>query len=1081
MDDSHQLSSFAHTDAFIKGSRYLCSLDYTTDPNTAEDTAECRILDELCNQLDEYQEQSYLLDPSLERLVSPLIEKLRDQILESGDAALDNVRVKRIARLLYFVTKVRGAKVVVRFFPHEVTDLIHLLSLLSPSPTTPSTSEISNDPLLSTTWELRYLLLLWLSVCVRLPFDLSKLEPGTGERIEQCAERWIKGGSKEREGGIEVLARYYSRQDAPLESLIEKCERELSEEDNMLFSSGLVQTLCVVLKTASPDALLDHFPSLYHLLSFLPADTKGGAVLGKARVKVAGRLALMRLGKSDISDRGDVPEEVEVILGELMESLSHPDTIVRWSAAKYLARLTLPLPSDFASTVIESVLGIFEECLEESDRAEHGLQGACFAFGELGRRGLITNDEQIGRLLEGVMKALLFDRRRNMQTIGTSVRDSAAYVLWSLSRTLTPAQAQPYAQKLAERLVCVAVFDREVSIRRAASAAFQEAVGRWGVFPHGIDVLRKIDFFTVSVRHRAYLHAAPSVALHPEYRRAILEHLLVTGMTHYDPDIRELAASALGKVTAIDAEGLAEDMIRQQLEKLVTKDSAKLHGILLSLAALAESAETLKAEMREELRSRVFVAAVGLLDTPASARLLRTTHFVLFSALLCLSNSAPTSALSTRIKGSSRWMDVLHHSGDHADEKVHRQAATAIYRISQALDYLDSKSGNRQQAAALMLGEVTYTKENQTKLVEVIERLIPFVGREAKGKAVSVEARQNGVEALASILRAQETADPVSPELFTNAFDALLPGLNDYTNDQRGDVGSWVRATTLRSLTSLSPSLLDGSSPYSSAFTQTKLDNLVGAFAKLAVERIDTVREAAGLGLVHIAKVDSGENGPRMKGKNALAEAVSEPDTSKWRNIAWSSEQVLPLLEVEEYRSSLLEGALLATNQHTSSTPFLDYLLMLTPLSLDSPGYSQLQAMRDLHSLARRNFSSNRIFVPFLFVLSSLVEAGALEELVMEESGEGLKTVEMALAIAVNSVQKMKAPPRVEASSKVVIAFLAVPKVGVLAAEKIPLFLLHHLTWLRQQAADDLFGVVSALGLEEESAELESLLTETAW
>lgn len=124
-----------------------------------------------------------------------------------------------------------------------------------------------------------------------------------------------------------------------------------------------------------------------------------------------------------------------------------------------------------------------------------------------------------------------------MQTIGTSVRDSAAYVLWSLARTLTPQQVQPYSQQLAERLVCIAVFDREVSIRRAASAAFQEAVGRWvsfsspsapsleiisltvalnviqGIFPHGIDVLRKIDFFTVSVRHRAYLTAAPSVAL----------------------------------------------------------------------------------------------------------------------------------------------------------------------------------------------------------------------------------------------------------------------------------------------------------------------------------------------------------------------------------------------------------------------------------------------------------------------------------------------------------------------------------------------------------------------------------------
>lgn len=46
---------------------------------------------------------------------------------------------------------------------------------------------------------------------MRLPFDLTRLEKGTGEKIEAVAERWIGVGSKEREGGIEVLGRYYSR------------------------------------------------------------------------------------------------------------------------------------------------------------------------------------------------------------------------------------------------------------------------------------------------------------------------------------------------------------------------------------------------------------------------------------------------------------------------------------------------------------------------------------------------------------------------------------------------------------------------------------------------------------------------------------------------------------------------------------------------------------------------------------------------------------------------------------------------------------------------------------------------------
>ncbi len=92
------------------------------------------------------------------------------------------------------------------------------------------------------------------------------------------------------------------------------------------------------------------------------------------------------------------------------------------------------------------------------------------------------------------------------------MRDSAAYVLWSLARALSPDQARPHATQLAAGLVAVALFDREIHIRRAASAAYQEAVGRWGVFAHGIDVLRKIDFFTISVRKRSFLDAAPAVA-----------------------------------------------------------------------------------------------------------------------------------------------------------------------------------------------------------------------------------------------------------------------------------------------------------------------------------------------------------------------------------------------------------------------------------------------------------------------------------------------------------------------------------------------------------------------------------------
>jgi hypothetical protein len=58
------------------------------------------------------------------------------------------------------------------------------------------------------------------------------------------------------------------------------------------------------------------------------------------------------------------------------------------------------------------------------------------------------------------------------------VRDAASYVLWALARAQDPTALAPHADNLARRLVTVALYDREIHIRRAASAAFQEHVGR---------------------------------------------------------------------------------------------------------------------------------------------------------------------------------------------------------------------------------------------------------------------------------------------------------------------------------------------------------------------------------------------------------------------------------------------------------------------------------------------------------------------------------------------------------------------------------------------------------------------------
>lgn len=62
-------------------------------------------------QLDEYQEQSYLLDPYLEQLAKPLIDAFRAHVRRPG-ASLTSPRIKGLTHLIYFFAKVRGAKTI---------------------------------------------------------------------------------------------------------------------------------------------------------------------------------------------------------------------------------------------------------------------------------------------------------------------------------------------------------------------------------------------------------------------------------------------------------------------------------------------------------------------------------------------------------------------------------------------------------------------------------------------------------------------------------------------------------------------------------------------------------------------------------------------------------------------------------------------------------------------------------------------------------------------------------------------------------------------------------------------------------
>ena len=163
------------------------------------------------------------------------------------------------------------------------------------------------------------------------------------------------------------------------------------------------------------------------------------------------------------------------------------------------------LSKDFADQIVEQLKDLFES--HDNESAWHG---GCLALAELCRRGLLLPD-RLHSFMPVLEKALVYDINLGNHSVGTHVRDAACYVVWSFARAYSPEIMKPHITTLSTKLIVVALFDREVNIRRAASATFQECVGRQGTFPHGIEILTEADYFTLSNRVNAYLNVSSFV------------------------------------------------------------------------------------------------------------------------------------------------------------------------------------------------------------------------------------------------------------------------------------------------------------------------------------------------------------------------------------------------------------------------------------------------------------------------------------------------------------------------------------------------------------------------------------------
>ncbi|KAJ2725958.1 hypothetical protein GGI07_000886 [Coemansia sp. Benny D115] len=1098
------------------------AVDTTSDRSTWNTSSipadEHRVFKELTNILEQYQEQPTCLDPYLEKIVGRLSSVAQEYIYEYHDniVAMDTqqtaepqslVAMNRMAGifdLLYTLTKVRGSKTVMRFFPHEVADVEPVFTTLWRH-----TSQLGVS-----SWTTRYILLIWLSLLAMVPFDIESIDSGitnlppldpknkhavsTGvaSNKEVLVHKWVELGKFylsrpgcEMEGAAIMLSRLLTRQDtastlqpafvewavgeitdamnsssSPSATSKPNASNEISLKPSLSISSvlrinGSLRVLCHLLAAMNSADSLQH--QLEPLLEILQSEAfEQHTLTRKLTTKAAQRLALLILPSTsvvsairnqmavdpDSSAHGDneqsdnepdveIPEEVELFIGILIQKLH--DKIPK-----------------------EETFGSMDggEPIDVSMTSEFAWHGALLALAELSRKGLIS-PQALFKIVPWVVRGLTYEIQRGDYSVGSNVRDAACYVMWSFARMPNPASRQvliDLSTEIATTLISVAVFDREPNVRRAASAAFQEHVGRHSSFPHGIAVLQLADFFSVGNMRNAFVVSSRQIGAYIEYREPLLRHLCTVTIYHWDIKARELAAAALRELVPL-APGFVKSSLLPDIAVLSVTSGLPARyledfGAPLTLEALVTYMGCLS-------RARLSISGVEA----------QQAYFSIFVQAFTACRDARNF-----VPEFEAFVDAFG---------VTAEQHNMICELTQV-----QKSGTSRENFTLALGAL-----RGQGVLDLLYKLVT--------EGATVEVHRNASIALGYIYqRANSDGLDLLEGNTDTIIGALLDGLLDHTVDNRGDVGSWVRIQSLHSLAAM-------------------FGNDTGLFAKLSsnkelflrllvrvlhatTEKIDNLRLAAGSLLEMllfkqlqpldvdpqtIACLDCLRNVLHAEREN---EAVDKSDKDGSNtNINWSDSReafsriaFALSVPIDELRQALFEGLVVAGSAEPlgkyAVAAVADYIESLSASAADEvtaavssggscdaknyagSGWSVDSMVAEMTRLLLTDRRTSKLINPALIVADQLIEQGSFQTASTDRLMLCLKLYS-SMALLSEDITK-------------------------LATESLLAHMSHAIPKIRQVAADQMYTMLCINGLaiqsdDESMEEIDRLLTDTEW
>ena len=337
-------------------------------------------------------------------------------------------------------------------------------------------------------------------------------------------------------------------------------------------------------------------------------------------------------------------------------------------------------------------------------------------------------------------------------------------------------------------------------------------------------------------------------------------------MKHWEKSLRELAAQALASLVHTDVEYHCTESVPRLIQSCLSNVLDERHGAIAGMACIIPQIYALKNDDDHWLDGCVQQQLADIIPTLVNAGLTKGVGGETMRGALC---RLIASLSGTRIQMKDKQIlclyDMCRENLSHPSQDIQKEASMALSSFLDrhiphaCLDgdrvlkdlvhnlHPDLHFGARR-GSAMAFGKFP-RRLIQQYYKDILEALIPAVYLEEQVAVRDVETRVNAIQSLPHVLSAMDTSDALA--WLDKVFDALLAALDDYSTDNRGDIGSWSRDAAVHAASTIfqnhppkhyDPSVLD------------KARRITYKTARVSIERISKVREAAGACLKHSAE-----------------------------------------------------------------------------------------------------------------------------------------------------------------------------------------------------------------------------------